>query len=82
MGKRTGGSMAWRARTTGGMAGNLLMRGFERGDRIYAAMAARGYDGEVRAFPIPPVTLNQWLGLAAAVAVLVLILLFSILVTR
>ena len=40
--------MAWRARVTGGMAGNLFLRAFERSDRIYAAMLSRGYDGEVR----------------------------------
>jgi cobalt/nickel transport system permease protein len=49
-----GRSAWWRARVTGGMAGNLFLRGYERGERIYAAMAARGYDGEVRAFPLPP----------------------------
>ncbi|MCC7354392.1 MAG: cobalt ECF transporter T component CbiQ [Anaerolineae bacterium] len=50
---RGGGSVAWRGRVTGGMVGNLFLRGIERGERIYAAMAARGYDGEVRAFPLP-----------------------------
>ncbi len=82
MGKRVGGSIAWRARTTGGMAGNLMLRGFERGDRIYSAMSARGYDGEVRAFPLPPVPTIQWFGLAGAIFVLLLILLFSILLSR
>ncbi len=80
MGRRVGGSIVWRAQTTGGMAGNLLMRGFERGDRIYAAMAARGYDGEVRAFPLPQVPLTQWFGLGAAIFLFALILLFSILI--
>ncbi len=82
IGKRVGGSIAWRARTTGGMAGNLMMRGFERGDRIYAAMSARGYDGEVRAFPLPPVPRIQWLGLGGAIFVLLLILSLGILLTR
>lgn len=81
-GRRVGGSLAWRAKTTGGMAGNLLMRGFERGDRIYAAMSARGYDGEVRAFALPPVPTMQWLGLGMATLVLLLILALSILLAR
>jgi len=51
--RRVGGSIAWRARAAGGMAGNLFMRSFERGDRIYDAMAARGYDGEVRSMSHP-----------------------------
>lgn len=50
---RGGGSVAWRGRVTGGMVGNLFLRGVERSERIYAAMVARGYDGEVRALPLP-----------------------------
>jgi cobalt/nickel transport system permease protein len=57
---KVGGSIAWRARVTGGMAGSLFLRSFERSDRIYAAMAARGYDGEVRAFPLPPISPVSW----------------------
>ncbi len=60
-GARPGGSIAWRARVTGGMAGNLFLRSFERADRIYAAMLSRGYDGEARALPSPPITPGQWL---------------------
>ncbi len=55
-GAKAGGSLAWRARVTGGMAGNLFVRSYERADRIYAAMLSRGYDGEVRGFPLPPLT--------------------------
>ena len=32
----------------GGLAGNLLLRAFERAQRIHLAMVARGFDGEVR----------------------------------
>ncbi len=45
---RAGGSILWRGQVTGGMAGNLFLRSLERGERIHAAMIARGYDGEVR----------------------------------
>jgi cobalt/nickel transport system permease protein len=45
---RPGGSLAWRGKVTGGMAGSLFVRSLERGERIHAAMTARGYDGEVR----------------------------------
>jgi cobalt/nickel transport system permease protein len=69
-GARIGGSVAWRARVTGGMAGSLFLRSFERGDRIYAAMASRGYDGEVRAFAIPPITPAQWSVLGVGIALL------------
>ena len=40
-----GGSVAWRARVTGHMTGQLLLRSFERSDRIYSAMLARGFRG-------------------------------------
>ena len=60
---RAGGSLAWRARVTGGMAGNLFLRSFDRADRIYAAMASRGYDGQVRALPLPPIPAAQWASL-------------------
>jgi cobalt/nickel transport system permease protein len=45
---RGGGSIAWRARVTGAMVGSLFLRSYERGERIYAAMQARGFEGEFR----------------------------------
>jgi cobalt/nickel transport system permease protein len=52
-GGRGGGSVFWRARVTGGMAGNLFLRSIERSERIYDAMVARGYDDEVRTMRAP-----------------------------
>lgn len=78
---RVGGSLAWRARVTGGMAGNLLLRSFDRSDRIYQAMLARGYDGEVRTLPSPPITpVDRWtlvLGTTLLLALLALGLVLS-----
>lgn len=37
-----GGSVMWRARIAGHMAGQLFLRSYERSDRIYNAMVARG----------------------------------------
>lgn len=48
-----GGSLFWRARVTGGMVGSLFLRSVERSERIYDAMIARGYDGEVRSLRLP-----------------------------
>lgn len=42
----SGGSIFWRARVAGSMAGQLFLRSFERSDRVYNAMLARGYRGE------------------------------------
>ncbi len=50
---RMGGTVIWRARVTGGMAGSLMVRSLERSERVYAAMLARGYDGEIRTLPLP-----------------------------
>ncbi len=78
-GLKTGGSLAWRGRVAGGMAGNLFLRAYERSDRIYMAMLARGYDGEIRTEPLPRLGPGSWLLLAASLAVLFLLLLISFL---
>jgi cobalt/nickel transport system permease protein len=50
-----GRNIIFRARTTGGMIGNLLLRSFERSERIYQAMLARGYQGQMRQLSPPPI---------------------------
>jgi cobalt/nickel transport system permease protein len=57
---KPGGSVAWRAQVTGGMAGSLFLRAIERSDRIYTAMLSRGYDGEVRSLPLPGLRPIHW----------------------
>ncbi|MCX8063104.1 MAG: cobalt ECF transporter T component CbiQ [Anaerolineales bacterium] len=74
---RSGRSIAWRARVTGSMVGSLFLRAFERSDRIYMAMLARGYDGEVRTKPLPPLTRAQWVGTLIGIALLLTILIFA-----
>ena len=71
---RAAGSIAWRARVTGSMAGSLFLRGYERSERVYNAMLARGYDGEIRTLPIAPLTTRQWAGLLIGLALLASIL--------
>jgi cobalt/nickel transport system permease protein len=46
---KTRGSMLWGAKVLGGMIGSLFLRSYERSERIYAAMLARGFDGTIRA---------------------------------
>jgi len=75
---RGGGAVGWRARVTGGMAGNLFLRGYGRSERIYAAMAARGYDGEVRAFPLPPLSAVQIMALLLGLMILSGLTLFGL----
>jgi len=69
-----GGSVAWRARVTGSMAGTLFLRSYERSERIYLAMLARGYDGTVRT--LSPPSLRR---VARAVGLLVGMLLAALL---
>ena len=65
---RPGGSVAWRARVSGAMVGSLFIRSYERSERIYAAMLARGYDGslQVDALPPPDARSLAWLVVALA----------------
>jgi cobalt/nickel transport system permease protein len=70
---RGGGSVVWRARVAGGMAGSLFLRSIERGERIYDAMLARGYDGDVRSLHAPALRLRDALmALPFALALLVI----------
>jgi cobalt/nickel transport system permease protein len=54
------------------MVGSLFLRSYERSERIYGAMQARGFDGELRYLPGPPLRRVELvafgLGLAAIVA--------------
>ena len=49
-GVKQGGSLSWRAKTSGSMVGQLFLRSYERSDRIYNAMISRGYTGHIRTF--------------------------------
>lgn len=71
---KPGGSLVWRGKVAGGMAGSLFLRAFERSDRIYMAMLARGYDGEVRSFPLPPLQASSLLLLSGSLVLFLLLL--------
>ncbi len=58
-GRRAGRSLRWRARVAGHLAGTLFVRSVDRGERVHAAMLARGYDGEVRSLAPPPPTAGR-----------------------
>lgn len=40
-----GGRRAWQIKTIGNMIGTLFIRSYERGERVYAAMLSRGFEG-------------------------------------
>lgn len=71
--RKSGGSLLWRARVAGGMIGNLFLRSYERSERVYDAMLARGYTGQLRVLSPPPLTWNAILWGALPLAVLAII---------
>jgi cobalt/nickel transport system permease protein len=71
-GVRSGGSVAWRARVAGNMAGQLFLRSYERSDRVYNAMLARGYSGHMET--INPHELRRRDYLTVALALLAILL--------
>ncbi|MEZ4518050.1 MAG: cobalt ECF transporter T component CbiQ [Chloroflexota bacterium] len=46
-GTKSGGNLGWRASVAGNMAGQLMIRSLDRSDRVYQAMLARGYRGQM-----------------------------------
>ncbi len=55
-GSKPGGSLRWRAQTAGGLVGSLFLRSYERSERVYQAMLARGYSGHALSFNPAPVS--------------------------
>ncbi|MCX5999217.1 MAG: energy-coupling factor transporter transmembrane component T, partial [Chloroflexi bacterium] len=47
----------WQIRTLGSMIGILFIRSYERGERVYAAMVSRGYEGRIRL--LTPLSFSQ-----------------------
>jgi cobalt/nickel transport system permease protein len=61
---RRGPPLLWRARVAGMMVGSLFVRALERSERVYAAMRARGYRGQVRAIARFRMRPGDWAALA------------------
>ena len=74
-------SLLWRARITGNMVGQLFLRSYERSDRVYNAMVARGFRGDFLTFTPHQINSTDWLTLITTLLLLVgLQLLSSILI--
>jgi len=67
---KKGGTILWRARVAGGMVGSLFLRTYERSERIYQAMLARGFDGELRSLSQEPLSPGSWAAMASLLLVL------------
>ena len=72
-GSRSGGSVAWRAGVAGNMAGQLFLRSYERSDRVYNAMLARGYKGHLQT--MSPHELHRVDYITTALALILILLL-------
>lgn len=72
-GQKPGGSLRWRAKVAGGMIGTLFVRSYERSERVYLAMRARGYTGHMRILHASSITRRDILYGAVPVAVLIVI---------
>jgi cobalt/nickel transport system permease protein len=68
-----GGSIAWRARVAGNMAGQLFLRSYERSDRVYSAMLARGYAGQFLTLNPHVMRASDWSALLVAIVCLLLL---------
>lgn len=68
-----GGSIIWRARVAGNMVGQLFLRSYERSDRVYNAMLARGYRGHFQTLNPHVMRPNDWLIGTLAVIILVML---------
>ncbi|MDW8215325.1 MAG: cobalt ECF transporter T component CbiQ, partial [Roseiflexaceae bacterium] len=68
-----GGSLIWRAQVAGHMVGQLFVRSYERSERVYQAMLARGFDG--RFLTVNPHQMHErdWWALAGTVTALALV---------
>jgi cobalt/nickel transport system permease protein len=72
-GRKSGGSLLWRGQIAGNMAGQLFLRSYERSDRIYNAMLARGYTGHIRTLHPHAMRRADWLAGAVALTAMLLL---------
>jgi cobalt/nickel transport system permease protein len=70
---RAGGTVVWRARVAGSMVGQLFLRSYERNERVYNAMLARGYQGQLLTMSPHVMTPRDWLAGLGALLLLVVI---------
>jgi cobalt/nickel transport system permease protein len=68
-----GGSLAWRAKVAGNMAGQLFLRSYDRSDQIFNAMKARGYTGHPLTLTPHKMEIKDWVSLTAALVILLIV---------
>lgn len=73
VGGKGGGRLLWRAKVAGSMVGQLFLRSFDRSERVYNAMLARGYRGQLLTMNPHEMAVRDWWGLATAVTLILLV---------
>lgn len=73
-GLHSGRSVAWRATVAGHMAGQLFTRSLDRSERVYQAMLARGYRGEMLTLSPHAMQPVDWVALAAGLFIAIALL--------
>jgi cobalt/nickel transport system permease protein len=76
--RNLGGGRLRQIRTVGNMIGTLFIRSYERGERVYAAMMARGFDGQTRTLEHPGFGQRDFLFVLALSLVLVLAIVLNL----
>jgi cobalt/nickel transport system permease protein len=71
-----------RLAAAGGIVGSLFLRTYDRGERVYTAMLARGYDGRFRALAEPPLTRGPAAALAGFLVLVAGVLAAALLLPR
>ncbi len=66
-----GGTVFWRAKVTGSMVGQLLVRSLDRSDKVYNAMLARGYRGQLLTMNPHIMTRRDWLFLGLGLMLII-----------
>jgi cobalt/nickel transport system permease protein len=72
-GKQSGGSAIWQAQVAGNMAGQLFLRSYERSERIYNAMLARGYRGTLLTLNPHEMSSRDWFWGAGMIAMILVV---------
>ncbi|OUC09521.1 hypothetical protein RY27_02370 [Litorilinea aerophila] len=75
----SGGSLTWRGKVAGYMVGSLMLRSFERSERIYQAMVARGYRGSIRTLAHHHPGFADWVAWAVMFLLLAIVLMVKFL---
>jgi cobalt/nickel transport system permease protein len=73
-----GGKWLWQTKVVGRMIGTFFVRSYERAERVYQAMASRGFEGRVAYEQVQPMQAKDYAFLAGALALFLYLRLASV----